>query len=303
MGAGKDPFSRGGVGCASPVGGRWGAELPVPGCSPWLSRPTGRRLPGSLFLPCPASLSRPCLPLGFGLSPDCVSPRPSLALRLWPISVSPHPPHPRPCPSVCPLPPRPGLLGYFPFPSPMHTPRYALPRSPLSHFLRPRVTSCLKAHQNPPGASHVCPVEVQEPWGEPCWLGEERGHQGGREGGRGCCPGFTVGPPRPAQLTQGFREEEEAWVDGLRADCHCGFDLGWGSVPWGSEGFVTLAPKQRCVSMGGVPQADTTWCVPGSPPAHIRPAGHVRVGGEGPDQRQSSLFLPPTGKPRSRERR
>lgn len=68
MGAGKDPFSHGGAG-VRPVDGRWGAEVPVPGCSPLLSLPAGHRLPGSLFLLCPISLSHPCL--GFGLSPDC----------------------------------------------------------------------------------------------------------------------------------------------------------------------------------------------------------------------------------------
>lgn len=57
--------------------------------------------------------------------------------------------------------------------------------------------------------------------------------------------------PRPAQLTQGCREEEEAWVEGLWVDCRCGFDLGWGSVPWGGEGFVTLARKRRYMSVGG----------------------------------------------------
>lgn len=64
-------------------------------------------------------------------------------------------------------------------------------------------------------------------------------------------PQTPGGPPRPAQLTQGCREEEEAWVEGLWVDCRCGFDLGWGSVPWGGEGFVTLAPKQRYMSVGG----------------------------------------------------
>lgn len=72
-------------------------------------------------------------------------------------------------------------------------------------------------------------------------------------------------PPRPAQLTQGCREEEEAWVEGLWVDCRCGFDLGWGSVPWGGEGFVPWLP-----SRGTCP-----WVVPlGHAGAMQRPCAH-----------------------------
>ena len=156
------------------------------------------------------------------------------------------------------------------------------------------------------------PVEGREPWRGLCWLGEDREVRRVAETAvwglqSALHPQPQGGPPHPAQLTQGCREEEEAWVHGPRPECRCGFHLGWGCVPGAARVLLPWLPSRgarpRLVPLGPPPPAPGRHhaaCPRLSLPAHSRPAGCVRVWGRrARSETESSLFLPPTGNPRS----
>lgn len=113
-------------------------------------------------------------------------------------------------------------------------------------------------------------------------------------------------PPHPAQLTQGCREEEEAWVHGPRPECRCGLHLGWGCVPGAARVLLPWLPS-RGARPRLVPLAPQRPCPPPTPrpgqaargvspslPAHSRPAGCVRVWGRraGSETSPASSFRP-----------